>query len=653
MAESADNTPPGVTALEEESDVIELTEEVRTVDSEHSAHESDEGETLEGMGLEMPEFKVPEQHDGTAEEPADEEPTTQRLSKEALEEAAAVDGQSQDGAVEEVETAGGDEEMVDDEEPLDSEDEDGGEQGYDRQSMVKTIQMDAFDREAIEALGSEDEEDELPILGDARFAPEIVACQPRVLVKKWREGLPGSVERIVGEPSAANTPTSEGPPPSRPQDEAPSAGDEEVPESIAEDSEEPMELDDAALEAVAIDAKSEDKSASMPETMPETPAMGPVTSKIEIDEELLEADEEDEEYESVELDEELIELDDEDVEPKGPAKPAPPEKPAPPADLPPKSEEPARPEQAPKEKKKEPEPARAAGAGAGDDDMRGLVEELLEEEREQKKKKQQKKRPVRPQDVWFEKVFSKEYLRTVPSNIASITSKDADFIEASLKLKKKSRILDLACGFGRHSVELCERGYEMVGLDLSRPLLERALEEATNRSLNVKFIRGDMRDLKFSGMFDGCFVWDTSLGYFDDRTNLRVLKGIHRSLKTGGRLLVDVVNRDYVVRQTPTRLWWEGKGCIFLEESEFDYQTSTLQAQRSYIYEDGSPPMEHTSYIRLYNVHELRQMLHVAGFKVLEVSGARHHKGYFLGASSPRIIILAEKRARKQAPKKK
>ena len=112
--------------------------------------------------------------------------------------------------------------------------------------------------------------------------------------------------------------------------------------------------------------------------------------------------------------------------------------------------------------------------------------------------------------------------------------------------------------------------------------------------------------------------------------------------------MIDVINRDYVVRQTPTRLWWEGKGCIFLEESEFEYQTSTLHAKRSYIYEDGTPPLEQNSYVRLYNVHELRQMLHVAGFKVLEVSGERHHKGYFLGAASRRIIVLAEKRIKKK-----
>ncbi|MFU8805296.1 MAG: SAM-dependent methyltransferase, partial [Bradymonadaceae bacterium] len=114
----------------------------------------------------------------------------------------------------------------------------------------------------------------------------------------------------------------------------------------------------------------------------------------------------------------------------------------------------------------------------------------------------------------------------------------------------------------------------------------------------------------------------------------------------GGRFLIDVINRDYVIDQMPTRTWWEGSGCIFLEESEFDYGTSVLHAKRSFIYEDGSPPLEQNCYIRLYTMHELRQMLHVAGFSVLEISGERHHRGYYLGASSSRNIILAEKRSK-------
>ena len=543
MAESVDDTPKGQSGIDEDSDVIELTDEVNSM-----APSAD------------PE--VAEDTPSNAENTPDQSPNHSGESTRSV--SVPSDPSSQD-----------------------SDDDDGG---YDRQSMVKTMQMDAIDREAFEEEAESDDDGDIPVVDDARFAPEIIVSPPRVLVKKWQEGLPASVASIVAEP----------------------AGD--------------MASEQAADVEPQVPDPPEDQEAGDGDLAPTPDESSPDSDQPPSDDE------------PIELDEELVELDDDDLEPDEAASPAPSEPP---------------PHKKPKRKRQAtPPPASPAQSDASsaapetDPEMSGLVKELIEDEKQQREQEN-----LGPRQTWFKNVFSEEYLRSVPENIAEITEKDVDFIEKSLRLKKKSRILDLACGFGRHSIELSHRGYEMVGLDLSRPLLQHALDAAQQRSLNVKFIHGDMRDLSFSGIFDGAFVWDTSLGYFDDRTNLGVLQGLYRALKVGGRLLVDVINRDHVIQQTPTRLWWEGNGCIFLEETEFDYQTSTLESQRSYIYEDGTPPVEHTSFIRLYNVHELRQMLHVAGFKVLEVSGARHHKGHFLGEASRRIIILAEKRKKKQSPK--
>jgi SAM-dependent methyltransferase len=176
------------------------------------------------------------------------------------------------------------------------------------------------------------------------------------------------------------------------------------------------------------------------------------------------------------------------------------------------------------------------------------------------------------------------------------------------------------------------------------PLLKKALNEAKKQSLSIKFIHGDMRDLNFDSIFDGCFLWQTSFGYFEDRVNLQVLRGINRALKPGGRLVIDVINRDHIARDMPHRIWWEGVDCVFLEEVELDHNTSILHTKRSYIYEDGTPPLEQNSYIRLYSLHELRQLFNAAGFEPQEVSGELHHRGRYLGPASSRIILMGRKR---------
>jgi len=145
-------------------------------------------------------------------------------------------------------------------------------------------------------------------------------------------------------------------------------------------------------------------------------------------------------------------------------------------------------------------------------------------------------------------------------------------------------------------------------------------------------------------MFDACFCMYESFGYFEDASNVKVLKGIARALKPGGKLLLQVTNRDFVVNEMPVRGWWEGIGCMLLEEVDFNFFKSVLVTRRSVVFEDGRQGMQKSA-VRLYSLHELGRALGDAGFKVLEVSGSIDHRGVFLGASSREILLLCDKRA--------
>jgi SAM-dependent methyltransferase len=249
-----------------------------------------------------------------------------------------------------------------------------------------------------------------------------------------------------------------------------------------------------------------------------------------------------------------------------------------------------------------------------------------------------------PTRSWYEEVFNEEYFRTLPQGFHKQTRREAQFISDSLGVGPNGRILDLACGFGRHTLELAKRGYDMVGLDLSLPLLQKGLNEAQKRNLSIKFIHGDVRELNFTAVFDAAFSYHTSFGYFDDKTNFDVLCGIHRALKNGGRFLLETINRDYVIQQTPGRKWWEGADCIFLEETNFNFQTSVLHTKRSFIYDDGRPPWEQNIYIRLFSLHELKNLFQHAGLHIIEVSGDIASRNAFFGNTSRHTILLAEKR---------
>jgi SAM-dependent methyltransferase len=254
-------------------------------------------------------------------------------------------------------------------------------------------------------------------------------------------------------------------------------------------------------------------------------------------------------------------------------------------------------------------------------------------------------RPRRPKrsKPWFEEVFDEDYLRTLPFMRADQTLREVEFISDALRIGAGAEILDIACGYGRHAIELVQRGYNVTGLDLSLPLLLRAADESKRRALSVNFVHADMREMAFEKQFDGAYSMLTSFGYFDEDTNLRVAERIGRALKPGARFLLDVVNRDYVVSDLPVRVWWEGTGCVVLEEVDFNFHTSRIVTHRSIVFEDGRQ-LEQEISVRAYSLHEIGRLLRQAGFRVMDVSGGLNTRGQFFGNVSRSLLIVAEKR---------
>jgi SAM-dependent methyltransferase len=254
-------------------------------------------------------------------------------------------------------------------------------------------------------------------------------------------------------------------------------------------------------------------------------------------------------------------------------------------------------------------------------------------------------RPRRPKrsKPWFEEVFDEDYLRTLPFMRADQTLREVEFISEALVAPPGSEILDVGCGYGRHAIELVQRGYNVTGLDLSLPLLIRAADEAERRTLSVNFVHADMREMAFEKQFDGAYSMLTSFGYFDEETNLRVAERIGRALKPGKRFLLDIVNRDYVVSDLPVRVWWEGTGCVVLEEVDFNFHTSRINTHRSIVFEDGRQ-LEQELSVRAYSLHEIGRLLRQAGFRVIDVSGGLATRGDFFGSASRNLFIVAEKR---------
>ncbi len=267
---------------------------------------------------------------------------------------------------------------------------------------------------------------------------------------------------------------------------------------------------------------------------------------------------------------------------------------------------------------------------------------------EQAEAKAAEARPPRPPDAvrkkpWYQDFFDDDYLPTLPFETPESTVKEVEFLLTELAIPEEGRVLDLGCGYGRHAVEIAGRGYSVVGLDNSLPMLIKAAELSQFRGVEVDFVQEDMRQMAFDEEFDAMYCFGTTFGYFGDDENRDLLKRMNRALKQEGRLVLEVVNRDFLLADLPLRVWWEGEGCLVMEEVDFNYFTSRVEAHRTVVFNDGRQ-IERTLSIRVYSLHELGMQLFQSGFRVLKITGHLATRGRFFGMHSPHLIVTAVKK---------
>jgi SAM-dependent methyltransferase len=207
-----------------------------------------------------------------------------------------------------------------------------------------------------------------------------------------------------------------------------------------------------------------------------------------------------------------------------------------------------------------------------------------------------------------------------------------------LDLDSPMKILDLACGFGRHANRLAALGHAVTGIDYTPGFLDIARREAAEMTVRVDYRQGDMRRVSFTEEFDRALLLFTSFGYFEDTENEQVVMNMARALKPGGRLMFDVPNRDTILVDLPAADVIEKGGDLLINRFSFDPLTGRFQNRRIVI-RDGIRKDKPFS-IRLYNATEIRDLLNRAGLTDHELLDETSRP---LSANSRRIVAIARK----------
>jgi SAM-dependent methyltransferase len=197
-------------------------------------------------------------------------------------------------------------------------------------------------------------------------------------------------------------------------------------------------------------------------------------------------------------------------------------------------------------------------------------------------------------------------------------------------------VLDVPCGHGRIANRLAARGARVTGFDADSLFLERARADARARGVEVEYLEGDMRTLPWEGRFDVVLNWFTSFGYFDDEGNRAWLGEARKALRPGGRLILELWNRDAFARNWLPVTMSERDGDLQVERHDFDLLRGRAETDR-FIVREGRVRVVHFS-VRFFTFTELRDWLLDAGFSSVAVSG---QEGEPLDLQVRRMVVVA------------
>jgi 2-polyprenyl-3-methyl-5-hydroxy-6-metoxy-1,4-benzoquinol methylase len=186
------------------------------------------------------------------------------------------------------------------------------------------------------------------------------------------------------------------------------------------------------------------------------------------------------------------------------------------------------------------------------------------------------------------------------------------------------KILDLNCGIGRHSIELAKRGVSVVGTDLSPYYIQIARKQAKKQRVDGK-VRFEVADMRTVGSvlsgekFDGIVNLFTSFGFYDDKTNLDILRRCCDLVRPKGFFALEIINRDWIVRNFEARGFSRHDNLIVLEDRTFDAKTSRMRTTWTYLVRKGDKNFSLEKQVtldhRIWSLHELIDMFKKTGWK--------------------------------------
>lgn len=244
--------------------------------------------------------------------------------------------------------------------------------------------------------------------------------------------------------------------------------------------------------------------------------------------------------------------------------------------------------------------------------------------------------------AWYEEAFRHDYLLVYPHRNEAEAKLEVEFAIRVCGLRPPAQILDLCCGFGRHSALFATKGYHVVGCDLSPDLIQHFAKRIDGLPSKPMIVRGDARQLPFQKEeFAAVLSFFQSFGYFESpKEDAHVIEEAARVLRPSGRFLLDLMNPDYALEHLEPVTVSGAAGMKMIQRRRYDAVQNKIIKNITITIGDAHPKSWKEE-VRVYRQPAIEGYLKQVGLTPVEWFGDFTGKPY--SSSSPRMIVLAKK----------
>ncbi len=241
-------------------------------------------------------------------------------------------------------------------------------------------------------------------------------------------------------------------------------------------------------------------------------------------------------------------------------------------------------------------------------------------------------------DSYFDGYYKDIWRSIIPDDL---TAKEVEFMLSYFSLQPGNKVLDLMCGYGRHSIALAKKGMKVTAVDNLNDYINEVKQASERDNLSIIAEQTDVANYEPSEIFDLIICMGNSLNFFNADDTLRLFRNVSAHLKKGGNLLINSWSvAEIAIKNFKDKIWNYAGDKKFLVDCKYLFHPARIEFEHL-ILTPGGKTESKTGIDYIFSINEIETMLNQTGFVLKELFSIPGKKKFTLG--EPRIYLVAEK----------